>query len=151
MKTRILIVEDHADSAEFLRLLLEPEGYIVQVAASGQQARESLTSFKPEIILMDVMLPDVEGLDLLRELRAASPETCVIVVSEPPPEGRARRSDDLLRHHWAQQADAAAVSAHQIGGADRRQRADHRGKRKRQRGRRDGHPRVEQAREGPLH
>jgi DNA-binding NtrC family response regulator len=81
MKTRILIVEDHADSAEFLRLLLEPEGYIVEVAGSGQQARHSLVSFKPEVILMDLMLPDVEGLDLLREFRAASPETCVIVVS----------------------------------------------------------------------
>jgi DNA-binding NtrC family response regulator len=81
MQTRILIVEDHADSAEFLRLLLEAEGYVVRTAATGGQARESLPSFKPEIILMDLMLPDVEGLDLLRELRAASPETCVIVVS----------------------------------------------------------------------
>jgi DNA-binding NtrC family response regulator len=81
MKTRILIVEDHADSAEFLRLLLEPEGYIVEVAGSGQQARLMLASFRPEVILMDLMLPDVEGLDLLREFRAASPETCVIVVS----------------------------------------------------------------------
>jgi DNA-binding NtrC family response regulator len=81
MKTRILIVEDHADSAEFLRLLLEPEGYIVEVAGSGQQARLMLASFRPEIILMDLMLPDVEGLDLLREFRASSPETCVIVVS----------------------------------------------------------------------
>ncbi len=81
MKTRILIIEDHADSAEFLRLLLEPEGYTVEVAGSGQQAREILPRFKPEIILMDLMLPDVEGLDLLRELRTLSPETCVIVVS----------------------------------------------------------------------
>ena len=63
MKTRILIVEDHADSAEFLQLLLEPEGYIVEVAGTGQQARAMLSSFKPEIILMDLMLPDVEGLD----------------------------------------------------------------------------------------
>jgi DNA-binding NtrC family response regulator len=81
MKTRILIVEDHADSAEFLRLLLEPEGYVVEIASSGARARQALPTFKPEIILMDLVLPDVEGLDLLREFRATSPESCVIVVS----------------------------------------------------------------------
>jgi DNA-binding NtrC family response regulator len=79
--TRVLIVEDHADSAEFLRLLLEPEGYVVQVAVSGQEARQRVKASKPDIILMDLMLPDVEGLDLLRELRSLSPETCIIVVS----------------------------------------------------------------------
>ncbi|HKY20949.1 MAG TPA: sigma-54 dependent transcriptional regulator [Vicinamibacterales bacterium] len=79
--TRILIVEDHADSAEFLRLLLEPEGYLVQVAASGLEARAYVTASKPDIVLMDLMLPDVEGLDLLRELRTLNPDTCIIVVS----------------------------------------------------------------------
>ena len=81
MKLRILIVEDHADSAEFLRVLLEPEGYIVQTAATGQRAREIVSAAHPDIILMDLMLPDVEGLDLLREFRTIAPETCVIVVS----------------------------------------------------------------------
>ncbi len=78
---RVLIVEDHADSAEFLRLLLEPEGYLVRTAATAQRTREEVAASKPDVILMDLMLPDVEGLDLLRELRAMSPESCVIVVS----------------------------------------------------------------------
>jgi DNA-binding NtrC family response regulator len=81
MTTRVLIVEDHPDSAEFLRLLLEPQGYVVTTAATGQQAREAVSASKPEIVLMDLMLPDVEGLDLLREFRTVSPETQVIVVS----------------------------------------------------------------------
>src|SRR5688572_31712592 len=81
MTLRVLIVEDHADSAEFLRLLLEPEGYLVRVAATAQRTREEVEASKPDVILMDLMLPDVEGLDLLRELRAMSPESCVIVVS----------------------------------------------------------------------
>jgi DNA-binding NtrC family response regulator len=81
MTTRILIVEDHADSAEFLRLLLEPEGYIVRTAATAQQAREEVTTSGTDIILMDLMLPDVEGLDLLRELRATSPDAQIVVVS----------------------------------------------------------------------
>ena len=81
MTTRILIVEDHADSAEFLRLLLEPEGYIVRTAATAQQARDEVTTSGTDIILMDLMLPDVEGLDLLRELRTMSPDSQIVVVS----------------------------------------------------------------------
>src|SRR5437763_10049029 len=65
MTTKILIVEDDADSAGFLRILLEREGYLVQAAATAKRALEELPSWKPEIILMDLMLPDVEGMDLL--------------------------------------------------------------------------------------
>jgi len=78
---RVLIVEDHADSAEFLRLLLEPEGCVVTIAATAEQARAEVRASHPDVILMDLMLPDVEGLDLLRELRTMSPESQVIVVS----------------------------------------------------------------------
>src|SRR4029453_9067115 len=78
---RVLIVEDHADSAEFLRLLLEPEGCVVKIAATAEEARAEVTASHPDVILMDLMLPDVEGLDLLRELRTKSPESQVIVVS----------------------------------------------------------------------
>ena len=81
ISTRVLIVEDQADSAEFLRLLLEPEGCVVKIAATAQQARAEVAASNPDIILMDLMLPDVEGLDLLREFRTLSPESQVIVVS----------------------------------------------------------------------
>ena len=78
---RVLIVEDQADSAEFLRLLLEPEGCVVKTASTAQLARAEVAASNPDIILMDLMLPDVEGLDLLREFRTLSPESQVIVVS----------------------------------------------------------------------
>jgi len=78
---KMLVVEDDADSAEFLRLLLQPQGYHVRTAPTGKLAREELTQWKPEIILMDLMLPDVEGLDLLNDFRRISPATQVIVVS----------------------------------------------------------------------
>jgi DNA-binding NtrC family response regulator len=79
--SRILIVEDHPDSAEFLRLLLEPEGYLVTIAPTAQAARDNVAQASPDIILMDLMLPDVEGLDLLREFRTISPDSQVVVVS----------------------------------------------------------------------
>src|SRR5712691_4631994 len=81
LTTKILIVEDHADSAEFLKLTLESQGYAVRTAASAQQAREELSGWSPEIALMDLMLPDSEGLDLLHDFRRINPNTQVIVVS----------------------------------------------------------------------
>src|SRR4029077_842680 len=73
MTTKILIVEDDADSAEFLRIMLEGEGYLVRPAATAQHALAELSTWKPEIILMDLMLPDVEGMDLLNDFRRISP------------------------------------------------------------------------------
>ena len=78
---RVLIIDDDRDASEFLKLLVEPRGYRVQSAASGQEARESLATWRPELVLMDMVLPDVHGLDLLRDFREASSEAQVIVVT----------------------------------------------------------------------
>jgi DNA-binding NtrC family response regulator len=78
---RVLIIEDDRDSAEFLKLLVEPRGYLVRTAATAQEARDSLTTWRPELVLMDMMLPDAQGLDLLRHFREASPETQIIMVT----------------------------------------------------------------------
>src|SRR5437879_12150135 len=83
MTTKILIVEDDADSAGFLRILLEREGYLVQTAATAKRALEELPSWKPEIILMDLMLPDAEGMALLTDFRRISPSTHVTAASGP--------------------------------------------------------------------
>jgi DNA-binding NtrC family response regulator len=80
-EARVLIIEDDADSAEFVRLMIEPEGYDVTVAATAARARDRVKASTPDIILMDLMLPDAEGLDLLRELRVLSPDSQVLVVS----------------------------------------------------------------------
>jgi DNA-binding NtrC family response regulator len=77
----VLIVDDDSEAREFLRLLLEPRGYRVRTAACGREAREMLASWGPELVLMDMMLPDVNGLDLLREFREASPAAQVIMVT----------------------------------------------------------------------
>ncbi|HEY7447976.1 MAG TPA: sigma-54 dependent transcriptional regulator [Vicinamibacterales bacterium] len=78
---RVLIIEDDRDSAEFLKLLVEPRGYLVRTAASAQEARDSLTTWRPELVLMDMMLPDAQGLELLRHFREASSETQIIMVT----------------------------------------------------------------------
>jgi DNA-binding NtrC family response regulator len=78
---RLLIIDDEPDASEFMKLLVEPRGYLVRTASSGAESRRVLQTWQPEIILMDLMLPDVDGLDLLREFKEASPESQVIMVT----------------------------------------------------------------------
>ena len=81
MATRILIIDDYRDTADFLKLLVEPRGDLARTAAYAVQAREILRSWRPEVVLMDLMLPDADGIELLKDFKEASPETQVIMVT----------------------------------------------------------------------
>ncbi len=78
---RLLIIDDEPDASEFLKLLVEPRGYLVRTASSGAEARKVLETWQPEIILMDLILPDTDGIALLQEFKEASPESQVIMVT----------------------------------------------------------------------
>ena len=69
MPTQILIVEDTADIREVLEITLTDEGYEVEAAADGAEAFSLLESFNPDVILLDVHLPDISGLEILKKLR----------------------------------------------------------------------------------
>lgn len=66
----VLVAEDHADSREALRALLEAFGYQVVEAVDGQEAVERAREWHPELVLMDVMMPRMDGLAATRALRA---------------------------------------------------------------------------------
>ena len=70
--TRVLIVEDDAGIADFLRLELEYEGFEVRHAADGRKALELFESDAPDIVLLDIMLPKLNGLEVLRRIRKTS-------------------------------------------------------------------------------
>lgn len=69
-KKRILAVDDDASVCEFYETALKTLGYDVQIAASARSAKESITLIRPDLILMDIMMPDQDGISLTRELRA---------------------------------------------------------------------------------
>jgi two-component system alkaline phosphatase synthesis response regulator PhoP len=66
---RILIVDDEKDVAEFLSYNLRREGYDVESAFNGRQAIEVAGSFRPHLILLDVMMPVMDGIEACNELR----------------------------------------------------------------------------------
>ncbi|MCC6302272.1 MAG: sigma-54-dependent Fis family transcriptional regulator [Gammaproteobacteria bacterium] len=67
MKSHVLVIDDERDIRELVREILEDEGYEVSVAEDAAQARQARRQRRPDLILMDVWLPDTDGLSLLRE------------------------------------------------------------------------------------
>jgi CheY-like chemotaxis protein len=66
----ILVVDDNEMNLKLLRWLLEKQGYQVHTAADAQTARASVRALRPRLVLMDIQLPDVDGLQLTREFKA---------------------------------------------------------------------------------
>src|SRR5687767_1342355 len=64
---RILVVDDEADIRSLLQEILTEEGYEVDMAADASQARASRARHKPDLVLLDIWMPDVDGVTLLRE------------------------------------------------------------------------------------
>lgn len=69
-KTKILIVDDDRNICELLRLYLEKEGYETTLAYDGQQALEVFADAKPNLVLLDVMMPRMDGWETCRRIRA---------------------------------------------------------------------------------
>jgi len=68
----ILVVDDEPSIIELARLYLEQEGYQVEAAASGQEALAKQNAAPPDLIVLDLMLPDVDGFEVCRQIRARS-------------------------------------------------------------------------------
>jgi two-component system, OmpR family, alkaline phosphatase synthesis response regulator PhoP len=66
---KILVVDDEADIIELLQYNLEKEGYEVATANDGKQAIEKAKTFMPEVVLMDIMMPVMDGVEAARQLR----------------------------------------------------------------------------------
>jgi two-component system, cell cycle response regulator DivK len=69
-RPRVLIAEDHEDSREAMRTLLEALGYEVVEAADGREAVERARAARPDLVLMDLMMPVMDGFQATRQIRA---------------------------------------------------------------------------------
>ena len=72
MSERILVVEDEANIASFVSAYLEKAGFVVDRAVNGAEAKEKAVSADPALILLDLNLPDMDGLEVCRAVRATS-------------------------------------------------------------------------------
>lgn len=79
---RILIAEDDEALAKFVRQGLEGEHYSVDVAADGEQARAAATQFEYDVVILDLNLPKLDGVSVLRHLRSKKPSLPVVVLTQ---------------------------------------------------------------------
>jgi signal transduction histidine kinase len=110
---RILVVEDNPDAAEAMRLLLEQLGHEVASAASGNEAIDRARGFRPDVVLLDIGLPGIDGYEVARKLRTFE-ETrgarMIAVTGYGQPSDRERSSAAGFDHHLVKPVDPAKLA-----------------------------------------
>jgi len=75
---KVLIVEDEKDIAEIIRMSLEIEGFKTEIASNGKEGLEKIETFKPDIIVLDIIMEGMDGLTMKKQMKNGIP---VIVAS----------------------------------------------------------------------
>jgi CheY-like chemotaxis protein len=78
---KILLVEDNLLSSEAMQMVLEGDGFSVYAADSAQHALMSLTNFIPGLVITDIVMPDMDGLEFIRAIRGLLPKVPILAVS----------------------------------------------------------------------
>ena len=81
MKAHILVVDDDPRITDLLRRILAYEGYSVAIAASGTAALMRTLEHAPDLIILDIMLPGIDGLEVARRLRAAGDTVPILMLT----------------------------------------------------------------------
>jgi len=81
MTAKVLLVDDSGLARRSVRQMLEPAGYVVAEAGDGMMALERYFLDKPDLVLLDLVMRGMTGLDVLAKLKLLDPQACVIVLS----------------------------------------------------------------------
>ena len=81
MAWHLLLLEDEASVREAFALRLRDQGYVVQTAETGEEALGLLRSFEPDVLIVDLVMPNLSGLDVLARVKQMSPALPVIVLT----------------------------------------------------------------------
>jgi two-component system alkaline phosphatase synthesis response regulator PhoP len=124
MAYKILVVDDEATLLNSVRAYLEEEGYRVQTALDGRTALLTFRNFEPDLVVLDIMLPEIDGLEVLRQLRQMS-DVYVIMLTAKADEtdkviGLGLGADDYMTKPFSPRELVARVKAmlRRIGGGD---------------------------------
>ena len=80
-QARVMVVDDHVLNVELVRFILDAEGWAVALAGDAQQALAQLPAFAPDLILMDIQMPGIDGLALTRQLKADPATRDIVIVA----------------------------------------------------------------------
>jgi two-component system, OmpR family, response regulator MtrA len=81
-RDRVLVVDDDASLAEMLSIVLESEGLTTSICRSGENVMHEFASFKPDVVLLDLMLPGLDGMSVCRRIRATSAVPIIMLTAK---------------------------------------------------------------------
>jgi CheY-like chemotaxis protein len=110
---RVLVVDDNQDALDSMAMLMRFEGHTVAVASDGMSALAEAAQFHPQVVLLDIGMPGMDGYDVARELRARHSEPMVIIAltGYGQPEDRERSKAAGFTDHVTKPVDPAALNA----------------------------------------
>ena len=115
MPKKVLIVEDDGNIAELLHLYLEKEGFETQVAKDGGKGVEYFRSFQPDLVLLDIMLPIMDGWAVLKKIREAGKTPVIMLTAKGETEdkvsGLESGADDYIVKHFEMKEVLARIHA----------------------------------------
>jgi two-component system, OmpR family, response regulator MtrA len=81
-RDRVLVVDDDASLAEMLSIVLESEGLTTSICRSGEHVMQEFATFKPDVVLLDLMLPGLDGMSVCRRIRATSAVPIIMLTAK---------------------------------------------------------------------
>nr|WP_200940121.1 MtrAB system response regulator MtrA [Aeromicrobium sp. Root495] len=81
-RDRVLVVDDDASLAEMLTIVLEAEDLTARVCRTGSEVMEAMADFKPDVVLLDLMLPGIDGMQVCREIRKTSAVPIIMLTAK---------------------------------------------------------------------
>ncbi|WP_081850877.1 hybrid sensor histidine kinase/response regulator [Caballeronia grimmiae] len=112
-KHRILVVDDNVDAADAMTTFLEMEGHEVRTVYSGEEAVDLLNDYSADVILLDLGLPGISGIDVARRIRATpstSDATLIAITGWGQPQDRASTADAGFDFHFTKPVDVGQLS-----------------------------------------
>lgn len=116
---RVLVVDDNLDSAETIALMAQLWGHDVRTAHDGQSALTTAADYRPEVVLLDIGLPGMDGFEVARKLREQEWMDGVMLVAMTgygQEEDRRRSKDAGFDHHMVKPIDPGALQTLLAGG-----------------------------------
>jgi DNA-binding response OmpR family regulator len=111
-RVQVVVIDDDASIVGFVRTLLEVEGYDVYEALNGHIGLATVEAMSPAVVVLDALLPDVDGMDVCRRITADHPDVAVLVLSgsaDPAMEDRALAAG--AARYVAKPVDAEVLAA----------------------------------------
>lgn len=91
---KVLVVDDEPDTLELVKLVLESGGFEAILANNGKEALDQIATVRPDLVLLDIMMPDMDGWDVFRKMKERDPGIPIAILT-----AKAQNIDKLLGLH----------------------------------------------------